>query len=188
MLLKWRPHSRQPGHPSSVARDAALGRSWSLAGRIFISQGAMDYMTGHASCVDRTECQHKPSMASCGNAWSRVVSTCLQGAGPEVAGDGRQLAGEGQQVEVGGQAERQPGIALRVLHQLHQLPRALVLACVRGMRKRPETLHFTNACMSCMDKNLDVLHTEHACMRGACRALRPCDPKMPACEAWVASW
>ena len=62
---------------------------------------------------------------------SRAQGTCLQGPGPEVSGDAGQLAGEGQQVEVGCQAERQPGIALRVLHQLHQLPRILILACVK---------------------------------------------------------
>lgn len=62
---------------------------------------------------------------------SREQGACLEGAGPEGAGEAGELAGEGQQVEVHGQRQCQPRVALRVLHQLHQLRRRLVLACTR---------------------------------------------------------
>ena len=71
--------------------------------------------------------------------------SCLEGAGPEAAREAGQLAREGQQVEVGGQAQCQPGIALCVLHQLHQLLRRLKFAC-------GTTIPFLRSCST---------HTEH---------------------------
>lgn len=50
----------------------------------------------------------------------------LQGFGPEGARQVAQLASEGQHIQVEAEAQGQPGIALSMLHQAHQLVTGLV--------------------------------------------------------------